>query len=114
VTLPIPDARIEIAEQVIAFFKQQDLVKHAFLRGSLASKGGDQFSDIDIGVDVSGSDNGQFLLQGPALLATLLPPRIAVKLSNDPLQATCREDGGLDKHLTFLDICLFIVQFTTS
>ena len=81
-TLPIPDARIEIAEQVIAFFKQQDLVKHAFLRGSLASKGGDQFSDIDIGVDVSGSDNGQFLLQVPALLATLLPQE---SLSNCPM-----------------------------
>ena len=94
-TLPIPDARIEIAEQVIAFFKQQDLVKHAFLRGSLASKGGDQFSDIDIGVDVSGSDNGQFLLQVPALLATLLPPRIAVKLSNDPFRLLAERMEGL-------------------
>ena len=67
------DPRKEIVEQVITFFEQQALVKHAFLRGSLASEGGDQFSDIDIGVDVSGWDNGQFLLQVPALLATTFP-----------------------------------------
>lgn len=44
-------------------------VRRTFLRGSLSAGGTpDRFSDIDIGVDVSGYDNGQFMLELPTMV----------------------------------------------
>jgi hypothetical protein len=44
------------------------MVKGCELYGSVASGAYDEFSDIDISVDVSGYDNGVFMLEAPDLL----------------------------------------------
>lgn len=41
-------------------FEGVDGVRRVFLRGSLANGTCDQYSDIDVGVDVSGRDNAEF------------------------------------------------------
>ncbi len=67
------DDRLAIADRLIQTFQDHPSVHHAFLRGSLAHNTADQYSDIDICVDVSGHDNGQFLLAIPDLLASSFP-----------------------------------------
>ena len=62
------DKRIEKANELIAFLRNQPRVQRTFLRGSLSIGNGDEFSDIDIGIDVSGSDNGEFAKELPSLL----------------------------------------------
>lgn len=61
------DKRIEKANEIIVFLKKHPSVQDAFLRGSLSNGTADKFSDIDIGIDVSGSDNGQFAKELPSL-----------------------------------------------
>ena len=48
-------------------------MRAATLRGSLATSQADEFSDIDIAVDVSGADNGHFATTVPAALHARLP-----------------------------------------
>lgn len=67
------DQRLEIAEDFITIFRQHPHVQSAFTRGSLARGTMDRFSDIDIGVDVSGYDNATFLLKIPALVQAHFP-----------------------------------------
>lgn len=59
---------LDLAKRVISTFLAQDEVKAAFLNGSLARGTADEFSDIDIIVDVSGSDNGMYLERVVALI----------------------------------------------
>lgn len=63
------DKRMETANAIIATFKKHPKVRDAFLRGSLSSSGfADDYSDIDIGIDVSGFDNWDFALEVPSLM----------------------------------------------
>lgn len=63
------DKRLETANTIIAVFQKHPKVRHAFLRGSLNKFGfADDYSDIDIGIDVSGFDNGDFAQQIPSLM----------------------------------------------
>jgi predicted nucleotidyltransferase len=55
------DERIETANQVLALFRAQPEVREATLRGSLMDGTPDEYSDIDITIDVSGHDNGQYV-----------------------------------------------------
>jgi predicted nucleotidyltransferase len=55
------DKRIKIANQVLTLFQAQPEVKEATLRGSLVDGTPDEYSDIDITIDVSGHDNGQYV-----------------------------------------------------
>ncbi len=55
------DKRIEMANQVMDLFRAQPEVKEVTLRGSLTEGTPDEYSDIDINVDVSGHDNGQYV-----------------------------------------------------
>ena len=48
-------------------------VRSLTLYGSLAEGREDEYSDIDISLDVSGTDNGQFLLSLPEILAEKYP-----------------------------------------
>ena len=67
------DGRLDWASQIIDVFKRHSDVRDARLEGSLVQGTGDPFSDIDIAVDVSGSDNGQFALEIPGLLEPHFP-----------------------------------------
>lgn len=55
--MPSDDRRQKIAQQIVAIFRSDPAVKRAFLRGSLLDGCVDAYSDIDIGIDVSGHDN---------------------------------------------------------
>ena len=50
------------AEQIIAILNDLPEVKHCTVYGSLSVNTYDELSDIDINIDVSGNDNGQFML----------------------------------------------------
>ena len=76
-------------------------VKECALYGSLAKGAGDELSDVDINVDVSGSDNGQFMLTlaeriGKELSVyysdyapSLVPEKYIVSLAVDEEKPTC-------------------------
>ncbi len=55
--------KMKKAEELMALFGELPGVKKCTLYGSLAGGGSDALSDIDIKVDVSGMDNGRFLLR---------------------------------------------------
>ena len=56
------------SEEICAFLQSIPGVKSTVIIGSLAKGNFDKYSDIDIEVDVSGLDNGQFLMELPKLL----------------------------------------------
>ena len=56
-----------------AFLCSHPSVRSAALYGSLAEGREDMYSDIDLALDVSGTDNGQFLLTLPAYLQEKYP-----------------------------------------
>ncbi len=62
------DKRLEIANQVLTLFRAQPEVREAVLRGSLANGTPDEYSDIDVTVDVSGHNNGQFIYKAIELM----------------------------------------------
>lgn len=69
----MPAARKETAEKLMALLQTFPEVKSCTLYGSLAEGRGDALSDIDIEVDVSGTDNGAFVLTLPDRLARHIP-----------------------------------------
>lgn len=54
------DIRQAVAQRVLALFREDIRVKNAFLRGSLRDGHVDAYSDIDVGIDVSGHDNAAY------------------------------------------------------
>ena len=62
-----------MAERIRAALGTLPGVRRAFLRGSLARGRTDELSDIDVGIDVSGEDNGAFAVGLPASFARLFP-----------------------------------------
>lgn len=60
--------RIELAHKIIEILKENESVQDAYIRGSIINGNYDYFSDIDIGVDVSGFDNGKFASNLPDFL----------------------------------------------
>jgi len=66
------------ANEIISIQKEIPAVKGCVLYGSLSTDTYDELSDIDIEVDVSGSDNGQFMLD----IADLLKERINIYYSD--------------------------------
>lgn len=67
---PTLQARIE---DLTAFLTDIPSVRSLTLYGSLAEGQADDYSDIDIALDVSGADNGVFLLALPELLVQKYP-----------------------------------------
>ena len=61
------------ANEVMKYLCLVPQVKNCTLYGSLANGNADKYSDIDICVDVSGSDNGAFMKELPLLIAKWLP-----------------------------------------
>ena len=59
----------KFANEICAFLQSIPEVKSCKLYGSLAEGIFDEYSDIDIEIDVSGEDNGIFLTRLPALFA---------------------------------------------
>lgn len=57
------DERKVIAERIIGLFNTSPKVKYATIRGSIFHEKADEFSDIDLTVDVSGTDNAAFALR---------------------------------------------------
>lgn len=62
------DGRDEWAARVIQVLEREPEVNTCFPRGSYATRTMDEYSDIDLGVDVSGYDNGRFALRLPEVL----------------------------------------------
>ena len=56
------------SQEIMEILRQLPGIHSCRLYGSLADGTGDRFSDIDIELDVSGCDNGKFLLTLPVLL----------------------------------------------
>ena len=59
----------EFARDICDYFETLPQVKQCRLYGSLSRKTFDKYSDIDLELDVSGIDNGRFLLELPNLLS---------------------------------------------
>ena len=59
----------ESAENICDYLKTLPQVKRCALSGSLCRGNFDKYSDIDIEIDVSGTDNGQFVMEIPDLLS---------------------------------------------
>ena len=53
----------ESAENICDYLKTLPQVKRCALSGSLCRGNFDKYSDIDIEIDVSGTDNGQFAME---------------------------------------------------
>lgn len=66
-------AKLETAKRLCDFLLSVPGVRSCTLYGSLARGTGDTLSDIDIELDVSGQDNGLFLLRLPDLLRAHFP-----------------------------------------
>lgn len=60
------------AEEITGILQELPAVKGCRIYGSLSSDRQDELSDIDIEVDVSGCDNGQFMIELPQLLKSKL------------------------------------------
>lgn len=69
---------INKANEIISILKEIPAVKGCVLYGSLSTDTYDELSDIDIEVDVSGSDNGQFMLE----LTEMLKDNITIYYSD--------------------------------
>ena len=54
--------QIEICNTVMECLNDLPYTKECTVRGSLATNHWDQYSDIDLRIDVSGSDNGKVVL----------------------------------------------------
>lgn len=63
----------EIARKLCDYFETIPKVCSASVYGSILNKKTDFYSDIDLQIDVSGSDNGQFLKQAAGLLNKICP-----------------------------------------
>lgn len=57
------DSLRDTADEIIAFLNKIPVVRKCSIYGSLATNTYDELSDIDIEIDVSGYDNGQFTLE---------------------------------------------------
>ncbi len=53
----------DTANEIVTFLNEIPIVKKCSIYGSLATNSFDDLSDIDIEIDVSGYDNGQFMLE---------------------------------------------------
>lgn len=62
------------AEEIIEILKSLPEVKDCTIYGSLSADTSDELSDIDIEIDVSGCDNGQFMLR----LVDLLKDKLSI------------------------------------
>lgn len=51
------------AQEILAILSEMTEVNHCTIYGSLSTDTCDELSDIDINIDVSGSDNGQFMIR---------------------------------------------------
>lgn len=69
---------INKANEIISILKEIPAVKGCVQYGSLSTDTYDELSDIDIEVDVSGSDNGQFMLE----LTEMLKDNITIYYSD--------------------------------
>ena len=58
----------DTATEIVAFLNEIPMVRKCEIYGSLATNTYDELSDIDIEIDVSGYDNGQFMLELVELL----------------------------------------------
>ena len=60
---------IDYANELCSFLASIPEIKHCFLYGSLSKGTDDEYSDIDIEIDVSGIDNGMFLTKVSNILS---------------------------------------------
>ena len=60
---------LTLSRELSDFFGRRPEVRSVTLYGSIARGMADSYSDIDIKLDVSGYDNGRFLLEVPTMLA---------------------------------------------
>ncbi len=85
----------DTANDIITFLNEIPMVRKCSIYGSLATNTYDELSDIDIEIDVSGYDNGQFMLELVELLKgkcsiyysdyapSLIPDRYIVSIAID-------------------------------
>ena len=64
---------LEIAKNICVQFDKIPEVNFCKIYGSLSRGDYDEYSDIDIEVDVSGYDNGRFLKRAPTILNAIYP-----------------------------------------
>ena len=72
------DSLRDKANMIISVLKEIPVVKKCDIYGSLATNTHDDLSDIDIEIDVSGHDNGQFMLE----LVDLLKGKLSIYYSD--------------------------------
>ena len=64
---------VEISNSIRSYFISLPEVQHCTIYGSVANNTCDDYSDIDIELDVSGCDNSLFVLKVPEILGRLYP-----------------------------------------
>lgn len=84
------------AEEICTFLQGIPGVKSTVIIGSLAKCNFDKYSDIDIEVDVSGMDNGQFLMELPKLFAINLKHYLRDWECYDDIVSMYKRIGGED------------------
>jgi len=67
------DVLIDIASSVRSYFSSFPEIKDCIIYGSVANGGFDEYSDVDVEIDVSGCDNSLYALKIPGLLDRLYP-----------------------------------------
>lgn len=106
--------QMQIADEIICYFETISQVKGCTLYGSLANRNADTYSDIDICVDVSGCDNGAFMLTLPELLRkrfnvlwydfapSLAPEQYVISVATDEENPFCVADFNCfaEPHIT--------------
>lgn len=60
---------MDYANEICEFLLQVPEIKNCYVVGSLSNGDSDEYSDIDIEIDVSGIDNGKFLTKIPDIFA---------------------------------------------
>ncbi|MBN2443326.1 MAG: nucleotidyltransferase domain-containing protein [Spirochaetales bacterium] len=63
-------SREYLLQKLSMYFNNLTQVKSCTIHGSLATGQYDEYSDIDLRLDVSGTDNGKFMLALPELLSS--------------------------------------------
>ena len=65
--------QLKLAEKLRRYLKSLDITKNCIIHGSLTTGRADKYSDIDLQLDVSGSDNGKTARELPELLSKEFP-----------------------------------------
>ena len=109
------ESTMEIANSIRSYFMLLPEVQNCTIYGSIANNTCDEYSDIDMELDISGCDNSLFALRVPEILGRLYPVIFfdyAPSLMPDSYVVSCAISS--DNPFLIVDIkCIATPHFTT-